>query len=198
MEIFPLRKGFNDDDFIKAEIERLKQKWNIKLAIETGTNYGFTTLELARMFDRVISMDTQAEYVTHARLYLERENVHHKAAILNRSSTVVLEKLDPSADHPILFYLDAHWESYCPLLDEIRLAGKITPKPIIVIHDFLVPNRPELGYDTYNGQPFTLEWVTPALDECYGVGNWEHYYNDKAEGAMRGVLYVEPKISEGL
>ena len=34
---------FNGDTFIQEKVQELRDKFNIKIAIETGTHFGFTT-----------------------------------------------------------------------------------------------------------------------------------------------------------
>jgi hypothetical protein len=40
-----------------------------------------------------------------------------------------------------LFFLDAHWYDYWPLLDEIELITSKVPRCVIIIDDFQVPGR---------------------------------------------------------
>jgi hypothetical protein len=101
------------------------------------------------------------------------------------------------------------------LLDEIRAIRKGVG--VIVLHDFRVPDHPELGFDRYGdelisnniwppdecgiirqeciykaGQPFEYEYVKDALTSW--SSQHKIYYNDRCEGAMypRGVLFAFP------
>jgi len=94
-----------------------------------------------------------------------------------------------------LVWLDAHWNSHCPLLEELEAIAEVGIRPVIMIHDWQVPGRPDLGYDHFpDGRPFELSAISDHLDAIYGAGGWDHHHNDKAEGAKRGILYVEPKV----
>ena len=102
------------------------------------------------------------------------------------------------ADRADFLFLDAHWGDTCPLLGELGSIAKperdLPRKPVIMIHDFQVPGRPDLGFDRFpNGTPFELSAIAGHLDDIYGPGGWDHHYNDKAEGAKRGIIYIEPK-----
>jgi hypothetical protein len=88
-----------------------------------------------------------------------------------------------------LFYLDAHSHIETPLLDELKAIAEAEIKPIIVIHDWKIPDRPDLGYDSYNGQDYTFEWIKPSIEAIYG-DEYAYYYNNQAEGAKRGVIYI--------
>src|SRR5690606_34701363 len=91
----------------------------------------------------------------------------------------------------ILFFLDAHWQQYNPLLDELKVIAEAGLKPVIVIHDFKVPFRDDLGYDSYNGQDYDYTWIQDSLHAIYG-SNFTTRYNDQATGAKRGVIIIEP------
>ena len=56
-----------------------------------------------------------------------------------------------------------------------------------------VPGSKKLGYDSYNGQSFTYEWLKEDLDAIYDK-KYSYFYNNDidSEGAMRGIIYVFP------
>jgi len=98
--------------------------------------------------------------------------------------------LIPSLERPLFFYLDAHWEKYWPLLDELQVIADNGVQPIIVIHDFFVPGS-NLGFDKYDGQRLDFEYIEPSLQKIYG-NNFTYEYNRYATGARRGIIYVFP------
>jgi hypothetical protein len=178
--------AFAGDHHIRDEIVKLRDKFKIDYAIETGTYYGETALELIKLFPSVITIEVdKALYEAFA------DVINGQAVVICGNSADVLKGMADKGqvDNPVFFYLDAHWESFNPLLEEIRQAGRITKFPVIAIHDFKVPAG--FGYDTYNGQPYTLEWITPALNECY-PGGFGYHYNEVAAGSMRGIIYIYP------
>lgn len=92
-----------------------------------------------------------------------------------------------------LYFLDAHWEDYLPLPDEIRAIRPGTG--IIVIHDFTVPGHPEWDCPVRcNGRDIFLshDYLREVLNE------WSPthvlHYNDRVEGTnfLRGVAYIFP------
>ena len=188
-------KGFEGDSFIKKRIEYLCDKFNIDTVIETGTYLGGTTKVLSEMFRWVFTLELNHEYFKKSGEYLKGiENISR----LNLDSGVYLTELlsqmkpDLQEGETLLFFLDAHWEKSCPLLSELKAIADNGIKPAIVIHDWKVPNRPELGFDSYNGQDFTFDWIQHHIDAIYGLDKYAYHYNDKAEGAMRGVIYIYP------
>lgn len=45
-----------------------------------------------------------------------------------------------------LFFLDAHWHDYWPLVDEIAAISSSRSTAIVIVDDFEVPDRPEFSY----------------------------------------------------
>ncbi len=185
-------KGFEADSFIKAEIEKLRDRFRVKTVIETGTYLGGTTKVLSTMFEEVYTCEINDGNFKKSNEYLrDIDNV----ILVNQSSPKFLDDLLQiltASSNIKLFFLDAHWSNDCPLLDELSCIAKHKLKPVIVIHDWKVPDRPDLGYDSYNGQDFTFEWIQSHLELIYGKEGFKYHYNDQAEGAKRGVIYIYP------
>lgn len=190
-------KGFEGDSFVKRNFELFRDKFNIDTVIETGTYLGGTTKVLSEMFRWVLTFELNREYFKQSGEYLKGvKNV----STLNLDSglylTELLSQMKPQLQEgeTLLFFLDAHWEKSCPLLAELKAIADNGIKPVIIIHDWKVPNRPDLGFDSYNGQDFTFDWIEKSIDAIYGIGKYGYHYNDQAEGAMRGVIYIYPTI----
>jgi hypothetical protein len=215
---------FNGDGYAAHEVLRLKAKHGLTAAVETGTCYGSTTLFLWEHFRHVntteihrptfdIAVDRMCQQVG---VYVANDigtssvwiGGHGHEGQPNSikanlgSSPDVIQRHGPAWAHSIeggdrfLFFLDAHWGNVCPLHAELDAIAQAGIRPVLMIHDWQVPDRPDLGHDYFpDGRPFSLENITAALDLIYGRDGWEHHYNDEAEGARRGILYVEPKAS---
>lgn len=191
-------KPFNGDTTITKEFLALKNKFDIKVAIETGTCLGYTTLWLSENFELVKSVEYHPEYFNIAKNRLkDRTNTE----LVQGKSELNLPSL-LAANQRTIFFLDAHWGQDCPLEEELDIISwyyahpnccSHLTLPIITIHDFKVPGNPDLGYDSYKDIPFTFEWLKPKFDAIYGAGNYKHYYNSELEGAQRGIIYVTPK-----
>jgi hypothetical protein len=54
---------------------------------------------------------------------------------------------DPTND-PTLFYLDAHWEEYLPLRDELQLIYNNFPRAVVLVDDFKVDDDLGYGFDS--------------------------------------------------
>jgi hypothetical protein len=187
---------FNGDGYAAAEVLRLKAKHGIVNVFETGTCLGVTTTWFAANFGSVITCELSQRFAGYAS-HILRECPNVLLCVGDSPEWVKNEV--PTG--PTLYFLDAHGisgkgEAVCPLLAELDAIAQAGIRPVLMIHDWQVPDRPDLGHDYFpDGRPFSLENITAALDLIYGRDGWEHHYNDEAEGARRGILYVEPKAS---
>lgn len=211
---------FNGDGYLAAEILRLKEAHGLTAAVETGTCYGSTSIWLWDHFQHTDTIeihrpnfDVAVERVVKlCNKVMEddigtsdvwawnkaRQTIHlwhgDSVDMLQRYFGDNLRNLYEVKGERFLLFLDAHWGDVCPLLREIEAISDKGIRPVIVIHDFFVPGRPDLGYDCFpDGRPFKLENVSASLDRVYGPDGWEFHYNDRAEGAKRGVLFVTPR-----
>lgn len=179
------------DKFLLDEILKLSKKHQCSTFIETGTHVGLSALIASNHFNKVITCENHPFYFEKA-----KENINSKENIdlYFQSSLELFESIFPLKEKSIIF-LDAHAEHDFPLLNEIKLCSKNTIKPVIVIHDFFVPDehgRAKFQYDTWNGNAINLDYVYPALCEAYGgADKFSYYYLPQQE--ISGVIYVEPK-----
>lgn len=181
-------ESFNGDHYICEEFLKLKEKFNIKTAIELGSCVGGTTKWLGENFDEVITIEINA---TFRNFCLERtKHLKNVTSLLGDTVEILPTILKHCDDHTIIF-VDSHWLNHFPLLDELRIIAESGIKPVIVIHDFKVPDT-DLGFDSYGGQDIDMPYIIPSLQNIYGKGKWEAHYNSIAEGAQRGVCYCYP------
>lgn len=182
---------FNGDTFICEEFLNLKEKFNIKTVIETGSCVYSTTKWLGLNFKEVYTVEVNEDFAVWGREKIE--GMPHVGAFI-RDSVGFLKDLP--AKENAMFFLDAHWGDFCPLLSELEVIAKYE-NPVIAIHDFKVPNEPTLGYDSINGQAFDFEWIKPSLEAIYGVDGYDYYYNsnEKSTEIKRGIIYITPKTS---
>jgi len=187
---------FNGDNYICNEFLKLKKQFGINTAIETGSCLYSTTKWLGDNFEKVYTVEINHDYAKHGYHKVENmPNVHAKIDSsvnwLNNLMSDVITKEDSC-----IFFLDAHWGDFCPLLGEIQAIAKIRSEfpPVITIHDFYTGN-PSLGYDKYKGHPFNYDFIKPSLDMVQSALNceYEYYFNTESEGARRGIIYLTPK-----
>ena len=66
-------------------------------------------------------------------------------------------------------------------------------KPVIIIHDFFVPDKnggAVFGFDKYGDQKLDLDYIKDFLNEIYGEGKYDYYYNSESDNVGQGVIYI--------
>ena len=158
--------AFNDAPEITPIFVFLKHTYHINTVVETGTFKGNTSALFGLLFDEVHTIENNLDFYATSNQKLKNfSNIHCHLG----SSEKVLENLLPSLqDKTVLFYLDAHWEAFWPLLNEIEEIGK-THKDncIIVIDDFKVPGRAEIPYDGYGPHECSFDYIKDQLDRVF-------------------------------
>jgi len=165
--------AFNSAPEIAIFITYLKNLYQMDVAVETGTFKGNTSAFLSFIFDEVHTIEISEKNFLEAEAFLEKHpNIH---CHLGGSETVLQELLPTLEDKRVLFYLDAHWNEFWPLLDEIRAIGKThRDHCIIVIDDFKVPGRKDIPYDAYKGHACSYLYIKKALDEVFS--DYSYHY----------------------
>jgi len=178
---------FNGDTYLEKEFLRLKRDFKIKNVVETGTYHGDSTAWFAANFLAVQTIEFKMpQYLEAKKKLAALKNVSMVRGDSARDLKTMIE-----GQPNLLIFLDAHWYAN-PVIDELKQIAACGLKPVIAIHDFKVPKK-DFGFDSYNGQDYTFEWVEPHLKAIYG--EFDYHYNTEATGAMRGCLFVYPKKS---
>lgn len=180
---------FNGDTFATKKFLGLRDKFGIKTAIELGTCVGGTTRWLSQNFEKVIGIEIMPEYLAVA---FERVGLSESDVTFYEGSTVYwLPKILKDITEPVIMFVDSHWGQFNPLLRELEIIAEHKLKPVLVIHDFLVPGHKELGFDTYENIVYEWKWIEPSIEKIYGK-DYVMEYNSKATGAKRGIVYIYP------
>jgi hypothetical protein len=180
---------FADDTFVPLEFLKLKEEFNIEVAVETGTNKGDTTYWLAKNFDAVYTIEQTTESLNKAK---ENCKEFNNIIYLEGSSvTLMYDLVEEIKDKRTIFFLDAHGTNPCPTSIELLLIKNMNVKPIIAIHDFYVPNK-NFNWDSYNDFEYKWENIESLVNDIYG-SDYTYYYNLEANGYKVGVIYIKPK-----
>jgi len=172
----------------------LASRFDITAIYETGTFHGGSTLILGNMFPnaKVFSYETNRNNcIVAATACVSNPNI----TIRNMSSVDGLQKDVAPNKENVLFFLDAHWGNYWPLQDELNVIASKGIRPVIIIHDFFVPNAKggaKFGFDRYKGQPLNLNYIKNGIETIYDSG-YDYHYSDKVE-LNSGLIYVYPKV----
>jgi hypothetical protein len=173
---------FNNDHVVEEECLRLISHFGIKQHVETGTAGGDTTEWLAKLpgesvVHTIEIVDEQYQRTSKRLASYPNITFHH-----GDSGKYLASLLETLPRQPTLFYLDAHWQEYWPLRDELiaidRWGGE---NAIIVIDDFQVPNR-SFHHDTWGGKPCGLDHIRDVLPADHIL-----YFNDRSNRLLHGV-----------
>lgn len=177
------------DTILEARLCQIVDEHNIKVIIETGVDKGLSTVKFARMVSTVFAVDNCIDCFFHLETNLQKRGVKNVVPCLGSSPTV-LRALAPILPDETLYFLDAHWQDYWPVLDEIKAIRRGTG--VIVLHDMQVPGHPEFPWRFFK-HPLNYAYVAEELRKWSPAHRIE--YNDACEGCAepRGVGYVFPK-----
>jgi hypothetical protein len=178
--------AFGFDIHKALEVEYCITSYDCDCIVETGTNAGDTTEYLAKQYPskQIISCETNPEIFKYAK---ERLKSFQNIVLLNESSETVVQKYSKEFERPF-FFLDAHWENYWPINDELRNIER----GVICVDDFFIggisiqyPGREKITYshDAYHDgvklikldAKLILDTIIPST-EIY-INNCEHPEN---------------------
>ena len=185
--------AFNNDSVVSDTVVTLVKDLDIDCIIETGTFLGTTTAFLSETFPNkdIYTIEVMPKTYEKAK---ENLQPYTNIKMFLGSSDEVLEDLLPKLKGKrILFYLDAHWEKYWPLLDEFEAIRKTAKDSCcIVIDDFKVPYR-QFQYDVYEEQPLDVDYIQEKMNEVYTAPFY--FFNDRTTRECRAVgkIYIVPE-----
>ncbi len=176
---------FNVDPLLTERVVRYHAAHRFVCAVETGTFKGNTTVGLAKLFPKVYTIEANPEFYHQTK---SRFACYPNVDALLGNSAEVLEEIVGRLEYPLFAFLDAHWHDDWPLREELALLLAVKQPKLIMIHDFQVPGR-DFGYDAYNGQACSLDFLGDILphDECRYAFN----HRTAPQSANRGVLFIE-------
>ena len=152
----------------RLEIARsLIEKCRIEQIIETGTFRGQTTEWFAQFNLPVFSAEIQPRLASFAQ---RRMAAQKNVQIKNIDSISALQQWCVQTEivsRRTLFYLDAHWEEFLPLRDELDIIASKFSQWLTIVDDFKVPFDDGYNFDDYGpGRVLDLEY----LKRC-NIGN---------------------------
>ena len=144
---------FNGQVHRIAVVTALAKSLRPTIAIETGTYLGSTTPYLAGLSERgAITIEIDAFTADRAEQRFRRNHPDLRIRLLRGDSATLvhtaLQRLDPEKDR-VLAYLDAHWLDQIPTALELLALDDWGGVWAAVIDDFLVPDDPGYGFDSY-------------------------------------------------
>lgn len=166
-----------DPNLIRV-IKKLKADFQLINFVETGTFDGDTSLFFSLIFDRVFTCDV----VDHPRRpeFYFRDNLTYET----KSSPNFLRDHLNEIKSRSLFYLDAHWNAYWPLRDELAIVFSECENPVVVLDDFDVGNG--LEFDTYGGKRLDFDYIADLVPPNY------HFVVNSWSNRNKGLLFLFP------
>lgn len=195
-------EGFEGDTIMRDKFKQLIDDYEIGVVIELGTYLGGTTKQLASMVGHVVTVEINSEFYKRAKDFLKTTNplktksdsikIDNVTMYGEDSVTVLPSILEALSGSNLLIFADSHWLDNNPLLAELEIIAQAGIKPVIAIHDFKVPEHPELGFDTYKDIVYEWSWIEESIERIYGKDGYKKEYNSQATGAKRGIIYIMP------
>jgi hypothetical protein len=127
----------------------------IRKIIETGTFRGTTTEWFGQFGIPVATVEVNERYFVFSKARLKAL----KNVTVSLNSSVEFLKMLVQTDiknEPYLFYLDAHWEKYLPLREELELIFNNFSRAVVLVDDFKVDDDLGYGFDSF-GPETTLD-----------------------------------------
>lgn len=185
-----MNPAYSDPELLKTTLE-LSKKFNLTTFIETGTYHGNTAKIVSEYFNKIITIENNPNFYQIALSNLI--NINNCDLYLGNSPEI-MEKCLKENDNSIFFFLDAHWEEYFPLLDELKIIKDKNIKSVIAIHDFYVPDEKgnaKFGFDSYHDQPLNFPYIKNKIEDIY-ENLYEITYSTTSI-TNSGVIFIYPK-----
>jgi hypothetical protein len=149
--------------------------------VETGANVGTTLAYVAKRYPSIkcISCEPDSEAYVEAVRNASLANV----SLFKESSQNFLERLrnqyaDIFQDNA-LYWLDAHGYGFkWPLKEEVSFITNHCRKGFILIDDFKVPGLDCFGYDKYEDQECSFEYISASLNPALSYDLYYPSYTD--------------------
>jgi len=186
MNTYP--NAFNEDIHLQETFKQLVITHNPEILIETGTFEGHTTEYLASFGLPVLSTEINQEYHDAAKIKLGK--YLNLTLLCGDSENALSLNFNLIKDKKVLAFLDSHCRNDQVLERELVLLKNLPHPPILIIHDFRVPDRP-FGYDMWDNHIYDYEFYKPYFDALY-QNKYTYRYNREAVGRCRGVIILEP------
>jgi hypothetical protein len=193
---------FSDPALVR-EVDQFIAQHPCACAVETGTHLGVGTIALAQRFPIVATLEANLDYYLKAvkavqdtgfeeatpfrncRVFFLPPSAHVVYMWYGASEDCLLEAII-HMPQPALFYLDAHWNAHCPILDELQtIADAGHGDARIIIHDFVVPEVSDFTF-LADGHPLDIDYVRDALLHINPAMKW---HTNTATDNNRGTLF---------
>ncbi|BAN36208.1 hypothetical protein SCD_n02400 [Sulfuricella denitrificans skB26] len=173
--------GFHGDEYLLRLVEYLAGK--SKVFVETGANVGSTLAYVARSYPWLRCLSCESDLSAYERAS-EHTKKYGNVSLFHGMSQQFIEHISKHElgifTEPCFFWLDAHGYGFeWPLKKELEFITRHFNSAYILIDDFKVPGHDQFGYDQYQDQICSYDFVKDALtlDKAYQL--YYPTYKDK-------------------
>jgi len=184
------------DEYLVLNFKKLIKKHDLKRLFETGTWNGISCGIASEYIDEVHTVEINRDLVRKAR---DRNRDNPSITVYEGSSPVIMNEVLQDNDTGWIFFLDAHWHQDWPILEELEVIANKHLKPVIMIHDFYVPNGSggaRFRYDSYDGQDLDYGFIKKSLEKIYGPEGYTYYYSEEIGCVDSALIYIEPVLNK--
>jgi len=185
----PVYGDYPMDLLFAKRVREITEEYNITTFVETGVDKASTAMTASKICQRYIGVEKSYDSCTLARKRFADAGITNAEIIQGNSPVVLLDIMHTLDVEHTIFFLDAHWGAYWPLLDEIDTISR--GKGVIIIHDFQVPGHPELGWMEHGGKILNYDYVKDALTRWSPTHRIE-YNTEALHLHLRGIMYIFP------
>lgn len=159
--------GFHGDKYLLDLVDSIMKRCDA--FVETGSNVGSTLAYVAKRFPNAqcFSCEPDPTAFSHAKRNTEGcANVHLYNEMSQTFMKNVVARKDRELSGNVLFWLDVHDYGFeWPLREEIDAITSNWDKAFVLIDDFLVPGLDCFGYDQYDGQVCSFDFIRDSLNK---------------------------------
>jgi len=190
---------FNDQERRTEMMLELVASFEPEVIIETGTYQGATTEWFADNSNaQIITVESSEWFFSYAEYRLSQIP---QIEIIFGDSVSALQDLSTKTDlvaQRTFFYLDAHWNDYLPLADEINLIMAHWLDFIIVIDDFEVDDDDGYTFDDYGPGKRLDKTLIPANHRDQLFAYYPNAKSSDETSHKRGVIILAPQKHKSL
>ena len=187
--------GFHGDQYLLKLVDHIIGQCNY--FIETGTNVGSTLSYVAQTYPDIHYLSCEPDlnaYNEALKNTVEFSNV----SIYNEASQAFITRLKKNEsaffEADVLFWLDAHGHGFqWPLKEELYFITRAFKRAYILIDDFKVPGLDCFGYDEYQGQICSFDYVKESINPAIEYRLYYPNYTDRTSNhhPLRGWGLIE-------
>jgi len=175
-----LEVGFHGDEYLLILVDRLITSCD--WFIETGANVGSTVAYVGRNYPEVTCISCEPDDYAYERAIEHTQDLSN-VTVFHESSIPFLRRLRhdyaEAFPHDVLLWIDAHGHGFeWPLREEVEFISSHFERGYMFIDDFQVPHNDEFGYDVYEGQECSLEYIEDSIRSDW---TYQLYYPNYSE-----------------